>query len=59
MIYLCKDPEGDTVMEPSMTGNMNPTKSTDTTSYVNEIVSLKQQITDLEKKLAEASANKV
>ena len=56
MIYLCKDPEGDIVMEPSMTGGMDPKKSTDATNYVNEIMNLKQQIADLEKKLTEVSA---
>ena len=55
MMHLCKDPKGETVLEPSSATDMN-TKSapmTDVTDHLNEIAGLKQQVIELEKKLAE------
>ena len=52
MVHLCKDPEGNTALNSSSTGAMFSTKN-DPITGVQEVDGLKQQITELEKKLAE------
>ena len=56
MVHLVKDPKGETVFEPSSSTdrklNIVPTKG-EVTGQVDEIIGLKQRISELEKKLKE------
>ena len=56
MVLLCKDPKGEKVMEPSTTiaSAMKPAK--DVSAHTTEIAGLKQQIAELEEKLADQVA---
>ena len=57
MVYLCKDPKGEIVFEPSSTADRKlssfQTKSVSKTDHYDEVAALKQQLSELEKKLAE------
>ena len=53
MVHLRKDPKGDTVMETSSNGDKKSMPTVDPTDHhLNEIASLRLQISALEKKLA-------
>lgn len=59
MIHLFKDPKGETVLDPSSTGDTCTTivktsvPMTEVPNQVDGVTGLKQQISQLEKKLAE------
>ena len=52
MVHLCRDPEGENVMDPSSTGGTNLTDAMD---KADEIANLKQQLSELQTKLAEVT----
>ena len=52
MVHLCRDPKGENVMDPSSTGGSNLTDAMD---KADEIANLKQQISELQTKLAEVT----
>ncbi len=54
MIHLRRDPDGDTVMEPTSTSG---TYISDTTDHTKEIASLRQQISELKERLAQVTVN--
>ncbi len=56
MVHLYKDPEGETVLNPSSASDTHRAASMafpTVTNNPDEVASLKQQISELEKKLAE------
>ncbi len=55
MIHLRRDPDGDTIMEPTSTSG---TYISDTTDHIKEIASLRQQISELKERLAQVTAIK-
>ena len=62
MVHLARDPKGETVFDPSSTTDRKlciiPTKYVDkaeVTGHLDEVVSLKQRISELEKKLKEVA----
>ena len=53
MVRLYKDPKGEKVMEPSTTIQSTTKPAAGISTHTTEIAGLKQQITELEKKLAD------
>ena len=63
MVHLYKDPEGKNALEPSSIADTNPSsrhkfasKAEEVTDYISEIATLKQEISGLEKQLAEVGS---
>ena len=53
MIHLLKDPKGETVLHPSSTGGTKRDTGIGVVDNMDEVAGLKQQVMELEKKLAE------
>ena len=53
MIHLFKDPKGQTILNTSSTGDTKKDSITGVATNIDEVSGLKQQILELEKKLAE------